>query len=68
MSLAQPIEIAVQPASAARQMPAPSRPGGTRERGQPPKAIAISTAHQTATVAPAVSSREYPPFETASAT
>ena len=68
MSLAQPIEIAVQAARAARQTPAPSAGAGTRDRGRPPSAIAISTAHQIATVAPEVNSLEYPPFETASAT
>ena len=49
-----------------RRRPRP-RPG-TRERGHAPMASAITTAHQTPTVAPAVSSLEYPPLATASAT
>src|SRR2546429_7004181 len=57
-----------QAEGAERQPPARTAVAGTRDRGRPPSAIAISTAHQIATVAPAVSSREYPPFETASPT
>ena len=60
-------EIATQAARAARQAPAPG-PGGTRDRGQPPSASVISTAHQIATVAPAMTSLEYPPSATARTT
>ena len=67
-SLAQPNEIAAQAASAMRQAPAPRAAAGTRDRGHPPRASAITTAHQIATVVPAMSSLEYPPSATARAT
>ena len=53
LSLAQPIEIAVQMAREARHTPAPSAKAGTRDRGQPPSAMAITTAHQIADGGPA---------------
>jgi hypothetical protein len=67
-SLAHASEIAVHAARAARKTPATIAFAGTRDAGQARIAKPISTAHQILTEIPAISSCEYPPLASDSAT